>query len=89
MEASIREKEFGTIGESLLERALTMYLLALSVRHVVLPLRPSLDYNISTQIGHAHIFPSSCCFCAFMSCHLYNLGVSDATADGAASIYCG
>lgn len=53
MEALIREKEFGTIGESPLKRALTMYLLALSARHVALPwqLRGT-DYNISTQIGH-------------------------------------
>lgn len=55
-EASIRGEEFGTIGESLLERALTMYLLALSARHVVLSLPPSLDYNLATQIGQALIY---------------------------------
>lgn len=49
-------EEFGRIGKSLLERALTMYLLALSARHVVLSLPPSQDYNLANQIGQALIY---------------------------------
>lgn len=80
MEASIWEKEFGTTGESLLERALAMYLLALSARHVVLPLRPSLDYKISTQIGHALLFS----IVVLILC----IHLSDATADAVSSTNC-
>lgn len=56
-EASTRGKEFGTIGESLLERALAMYLFGfICEAYVVLPLPHSQAYNLTPQIGQALIY---------------------------------